>query len=691
MPARHAALAVILACACAAAAPSAGAVPGAPAPAGAAPRWKWTPEVIADMTVLGDAAISPDGTRVVYTTSRPRPDDAPPGAAYTNLWVISASGGAPRRLTTADADDHDPAWSPDGRAIAFLSARGGDKAKTRVFVMPADGGEPWPLSGEKSDAKAFAWSRDGSRIAWIAPDPKSEEREKEEKAGRDWEVADQDERPQRIWIAPAPAGGAAPGAEPVSALGEYSAWQVAWSPDGSALVATVTDTPRTDDSYMKKRIVVLPLAAGGRARELVGVVGKVDSLVWSRDGAAILYRGGVDGSDPQAGSLFSVPAGGGEKPVNWTGDRAETVKQVVWADGTRAVVAVTQGTHAALIQIDRKEHGARTVLIAPGEFGFEGASASDDGRRFALVASTGARPGEVVVAGPAGGRRTRAGSGAAAAGGTMATQVVTDLNPQIHGLPIGRQETFRWKASDGLDIEGVLTHPSGDLKRESYPLVVIVHGGPEYEMLDEWNTRYSEPVQALAERGFYVLCPNYRGSTGRGVAFSKGDHGDLGGREFRDVLDGIAALGAAYRIDLKRVGMTGGSYGGYFTSLAVTRYSPHFAAGVALFGISDWLSFLGNSAVHWDLWCYDHLDQCLDASAVGHIAEANTPTLILQGREDARVPKAQGDELYAALKWKGVPAEYVVFPREKHGFSERAHRIETTRRLLAWFEKYLKP
>jgi dipeptidyl aminopeptidase/acylaminoacyl peptidase len=215
---------------------------------------------------------------------------------------------------------------------------------------------------------------------------------------------------------------------------------------------------------------------------------------------------------------------------------------------------------------------------------------------------------------------------------------------------------------------------------------------------DEWNTRYSEPVQALAERGCFVLMPNYRGSTGRGVAFSKGDHGDLGGREFQDVLDGIEALRRAERIDPRRVGMTGGSYGGYFTALAVTRYSRHFAAGVMLFGISDWLSFLGesdipkeNSAVHWALWCYDHQDLCRDASPVGRIADARTPTLILQGEEDARVPKPQADELYQALKWKGVPAEYVLFPREKHGFQERAHQIETTRRMLAWFETWLKP
>jgi dipeptidyl aminopeptidase/acylaminoacyl peptidase len=211
-------------------------------------------------------------------------------------------------------------------------------------------------------------------------------------------------------------------------------------------------------------------------------------------------------------------------------------------------------------------------------------------------------------------------------------------------------------------------------------------------------TRASEPAQALAERGHYVFLPNYRGSAGRGVAFAKADHGDLGGREFQDVLDGVDWLVANRRIDRDRVGMMGGSYGGYFTSLAVTRYSDRFAAGVAFFGISNWLSFLGqsdipveNSAVHWNLWCYERPETCANASPVQHISKARTPTLILQGEDDKRVPKPQSDELYAALKWKGVPAEYVVFPREKHGFLERAHQIETTRLILDWFQRYLKP
>ena len=678
-------------------------------------RWRWTPEVIVDMTRLADPALSPDGGWVVYSASRPRPADAPPGPFYANLYLVPAQGGAARRLTSADAADASPAWSSDGRLIGFLSARGGEKAKTRLWVMPADGGEPQAISPERSDVEAFAWSPAaaapaggkagarvanafGARVAWIAVDPKSEAKEKEEKAGRDWTVEGRDERPRRLWVATIGAGGIAPAApdggaaggttgggagdaKPVAALGERSAWQIAWSPDGQAIVATVTDTPRTDDSYVGKSLVVLPLDPGGRARTLVGVVGKVDQVVWSKDGGTIAWRGGVDASDPKSQSLFVVPAAGGA-PKNLTGSRPESVESIVWAKDRTIVTEVNEGTAMRLVSQELGAAGARRVLYGPGPPTIESATASADGARFAFAGSSGAAPPEAFVLGAKGGAPRR----------------VTDLNPAVAGLPKGTQETVRWQAGDGQSIEGVLMHPSGDAERASYPLVVIVHGGPEYAVTDEWLTRYAEPAEALAERGVFVLWPNYRGSTGRGVAFSKGDHGDLGGREFQDVLDGIDALAPRYRIDTTRVGMLGGSYGGYFTDLAVTRYSDRFAAGASLFGISDWLSFLGesdipkeNSLVHWDLWCYDHQQACAAGSPVSHVGKARTPTLILQGEADARVPRAQSDELYAALKWKGVPVEYVRFPREKHGFVERAHRIETARLVLDWFETHLKP
>ncbi len=644
---------------------------------------RWSAERVVDHARVTSAEISPDGSRIAYVVSRPRRPDEKPGPSHSNLWLVAFDGGAPRQMTSADAEDRAPAWSPDGSRLAFLSARGGEKPKTRVWVMPADGGEAAPVSDEKLDAAAFAWSPHSRSIALVAPDPKPEKKEEDEKEGRDWTVVDQDLPVRRVHVVTV-AGPAAGQVRTVSSAGELSVWELSWAPDGSALAATVTDTPRTDDSYVLKRIVVLPAGLdGGPLRQLVGTVGKVDQIEWSPDGRTLAYRAGVDASDPYSGSLFVVPAAGGA-PANLTGARPESVNRIAWLRDGRIAAVCVQGTKTALVAIDPRDPSRRQTLVEPGAEVFTAASFSADGRRFAVAASTADSPAEVSAAD-------------AKPRGASALRRLTRSNPDLDSLPRGKQEVVRYAARDGLEIEAVLIRPADYPGRASYPMVVVAHGGPESQYLDGWNTSYGAPGQALAERGCFVLYPNYRGSTGRGVAFAKADHRDLGGLELTDVLDGVDAAARLFPIDRKRVGIMGGSYGGYFTALAVTRHSDRFAAGVALFGITNWISFLGhtdipreNSQVHWAFWCYDRMDACWQASPIAHVARAATPTLILQGADDPRVPKPQSDELYAALRWKGVPVEYVVYPREKHGFRERAHQLDTFTRTLDWFEKYFE-
>jgi dipeptidyl aminopeptidase/acylaminoacyl peptidase len=672
---------------------------GAAAEGAAPPAWKWTPEAVVDTVAVGGVVIAPDGNTVVFTRSRWRAEGAKPGPAHANLWRVPFGGGEPRRLTTADAEDQRPRWSPDGSRLAFLSKRGeGETAKTRVHILPVRGGEPWALTDEKTEVASFEWSPDGRSIAYVAVDPKPEEKEKEEKAGRDAIVVDRDLRPRRLWIADAETGRA----EKLASLGELSAWEFDWAPDGSAIAAAVTDLNRTDDSYMLKRIAVLPLK--GERRELVPNVGKIAEIAWSRDGRTVAWLGGVDGSDPSAGSLFVVPAEGGA-PRNLTGSREQTSQSIAWRRDGRIGVVNVVGARSAIALVDPAA-GSWETVVAPGGAAFSSATWSEDGGRYAFAGSTSAHPtdvyaGSLPAAPPeaAGGRRGRA-SRAAKEGPPPPPEPprrLVDSNPGLEALPRGAQEVVRYRAKDGLEIEGVLVKPEPFREGTRLPLIVVVHGGPESQYLDGWLNGYATPGHALAERGYVVFFPNYRGSTGRGVAFAKADHKDLGGREFTDVLDGIDHLAWRGIVDPNRVGITGGSYGGYFTALGVTRYSDRFAAGVELFGITSWESFLGqsdipveSSMVHWNLWCYDHADLCRERSAIGNLDRAGTPTLILQGEKDDRVPKPQSDELYAALKWRKVPVEYVVYPREPHGFRERWHRLDCLTRLLGWMDRYVQ-
>jgi dipeptidyl aminopeptidase/acylaminoacyl peptidase len=384
--------------------------------------------------------------------------------------------------------------------------------------------------------------------------------------------------------------------------------------------------------------------------------------------------------------VFVAPAAVGP-PRNLTGSREETAQSIAWRPDGRLAVSRVAGTRTAVDLVDPAT-GAWLPVLAPGAVAFTAPAWSADGSRYAFAGSTSEHPPDVYAGAlaPAKGQR----------GAAEAPRRLVRSNPQLDALPRGAQETFRYAAGDGLQVEAVLVRPPGFREGTRYPLVVIVHGGPESQFLDAWQNGYLTPAHALAERGFLVFFPNYRGSTGRGVAYSKADHRDLGGRELQDVLDGVDALASRGWIDPARVGITGGSYGGYFTALAVTRHSDRFATGVDAFGITNWESFLGqtdipeeNALVHWALWCYEHAALCRERSPIGNLDRARTPTLILQGEKDLRVPRAQSDELYAALRYKGVPVEYVVYPRERHGFVERWHRIDAFTRLRGWMDEHL--
>ncbi|MBI3451159.1 MAG: S9 family peptidase [Acidobacteria bacterium] len=649
-------------------------VAGAPAIAASPSPWRWTPEAIVDTVAVTGVTISPDGSSVAFTRSRWRTDDAKPGPAWASLWRVPFGGGEAQRLTTADAEDTRPRWSPEGGRLAFMSKRGtGDAARTRVYILPLAGGEAAPLTDEKAEITAFEWSPDGKSIACLAVDRKSESREREEKAGNDARVADQNLLPRRLWIWDVLTGKG----EKLDSLGDLSAWEFDWAPDSTALVATVTDLNRTDDAYLKKRIAILPRA--GARRELVPEVGKIAEVAWSRDGKTIAWLSGVDASDPWTGSLFVVPASGGA-PRNLTGAREESSTSISWRADGKINVTSARGTRSVVSIVDPVA-GAWQDVVGAGVAAFSSSTWSADGSRFALAAATAASPTDVW----SGSLRPAA-----------SPHPIARSNPQLDPLPVGAQETIRYRAKDGVEIEAVLIRPVAFVDGRRYPLVVIAHGGPESYYLDAWQNAWSHPGQALAERGYLVLFPNYRGSTGRGVAFAKSDQRDLGGVEFTDVLDGVDFLASKGWADPKRVGITGGSYGGYFTALGVTRWSDRFAAGVDMFGITSWESYLGvsdipveNSSVHWDLWCYENAALCRERSPLGNLDRAATPTLILQGTDDERVPKSQSDELYAALRWKKVPVEYVAYPREGHGFRERWHRLDAVTRLMAWMDRYV--
>ena len=630
-----------------------------------------TPEILESLKSVGSAAISPDGARIAYVLSVPRPADEEPGSGYSEIWVMPFEGGGARPFVTGKGSASRPEWSPDGRQLAFLTRRG---EETQVHVMSATGGEARAVTSSPTGVMDFRWSPDGRSIAYVAVDPLSEEQEKANVEGRDWLVVDRDLRHHRVHIVDLESG-----ADRALTPAEYTIWDFNWSPDGKNLVITASDLPTVDASYMFKHLYLVNLADGSR-RKLCDTEGKLSTPVWSPDGARIAWNGGVDINDETEGTLFVVPAEGGEPQV-LTPDYEGTVMWCGWLDSETIIFTALHRQHVHMFRISAD--GGAPEIVDKGEPGkplFTSAVFSSDGSKFAVAASTAVHPAE-LFSGNTGGDLRR----------------LTDSNPMLDSMAFGDQEVVVWLAGDGLELEGILIKPVGYEEGQRYPLVVQVHGGPEGAFMDGWNTSYGRWSQMLAGRGYVVFAPNYRASIGRGVRFGKADHFDLGGREFQDVVDGIDHLVDIGLVDKECVGIGGGSYGGYFSAIAATKFSDRFAASAVFAGITNWFSNMGvcdipweNTLVHFEYKWYEHPERTWAASPMAYIRNARTPTLIGHGERDARVPTGQGWELYTGMKFVGCPVEFVVYPREPHGLRERAHRIDYAERAMAWFDKYLK-
>lgn len=638
-----------------------------------------TPELVEDLVVASDAVVSPDGTQVLYRLRVPRKEGEEPGAARWELRSVPAKGGPSRLLVPAHSDPSQPAWSPDGKWISFVSSRRTDEPKdeepkARLFILPTDGGEAQPVSPRGHEVHGHRWRPDGRAIAFVATEPEPPERKEASKKGTDWTVVDRDVPARRLWTADVATGEARAVTEK-----EIAVWDMDWSPDGRLLVAAVTDAPpRVDDDYIRKRLVLLDPAGASPARLLLPARGKLERPRFSPDGRLVAFLGAMDPHDPAAGTLHVVPAGGGS-PRALAPEGATNFRSFAWLPGGRIAAIGEEGVHTVLAIVSADDGRPKRALA--GDLVALDLSVSADGAAYAMVASTRKHPPEVF-------------SGRFGAGAPVR---LTSSNPILDTVLLGEQAAFAWTASDGQAIEGVLLKPVGFREGERYPLLVTPHGGPESASLDGWNASYLYLGQLAAARGWLVMLPNFRGSTGRGEAFARANHGDLAGAEFDDVLAGVDALVTRGLADPARVAIAGGSYGGYFAAWGATRHTDRFAAAVVFAGISNWTSMSGtsdipeeNARVHWGFEGYlDHLPLLLERSPVAYAARSRTPTLILHGEKDRRVPVSQAFELYTALRLQGVPVELVTYPRAGHGLTERAQRLDATRRILDWLERHV--
>ncbi len=633
-----------------------------------------TPLHVSEMDMVTSTVISDDGNYVAYTVSVPADPYKENSGNSTQLHVMNLSDGSSKPYYTTGSVAS-VQFRPGKNSLTFLTQRSGDNTRS-LYELPLDGGEAVKIFSHDRNLLSYTWHHDGNHIAFTAfeegessssPLPYKAEVFEENQVNRKGyitNVSREGHNPHQIQI---------PG----------SIYMIEWSPDGSKLAVSAAPTPTVDDSFMAQQVFIVDY----RTREVAAEVnnqGKLGQIEWSPNGRQIAIRAGRDINDPIDGRILIVSAEGGT-PEIIDHDFEGKYEQIKWTGNNEITFYASRGTSTVLGTI--RPNGSNKQILFNGERYNIGSFSRASNGTISFVASTPEHPNELFV------RPNRR---------NAQPERKTDHNSWLAELDLGKQEVIRYSARDGeFEIEGMLIYPVGYEEGTRVPLIAMVHGGPEAHYSNGWLTGYQIPGQMAAAKGYAVFYPNYRGSTGRGIEFIYSSQADLAGKEFDDVVDGVDYLIERGIADENRIGVTGGSYGGYASAWMSTYYSDRFAAAVMFVGISNNLSKWGTSDIPDELYLVHSRERMWDSdekwmdylkrSPIYWVDRAETPILIMHGAEDTRVHPAQSLELYRHLKVRRphVPSRLVWYPGEGHGNTRASSRLDYSYRMFQWFDTYL--
>jgi len=636
---------------------------------------------------VSNPEISPDGESILFVKSIVDVED---DRYESHIWIVSVEGGKPRQFTHCVGSDSSPFWSPDGKTIYFLSNRstGGKDEKTlnRLWSIQAGGGEARFVAEAKSGIRSSKLSPDGKRILFLARIEEDSEAREDEETDVLWitklkyKLNGEPFFPYtRVQLFAVNSKGGKP---KQLTKGPFDVASACWSPD-SKEIAFVTNMEDCDHSLIKD-IYVIP-AKGGESRKVTDGTIMGRSVFWSPDGRTLAYTGyeplGPNYTGWRNTEVWTVPVNGGEKR-NLTGSFDRSVSSygavLMWSPDSEEIY-FTAANHAA-VNIYR-------VAVASGEVSpvtekkLRVSSFTMAGGRIAFAAVETLWPYEVWLHDGEGTRR------------------ITEVNVDVmKGVELSEPKEYWFTASDGIKIQGWIMKPIDFRKEKKYPTVVQVHGGP----MGSYGYMLSHQFQVLARHGYAVVYCNPRMSTGYGKAFAAECSGHYGEKDYSDVMECVDYVLENYPfVDEKKMGVAGGSYGGWMTNWIV-GHTDRFAAAATSRSISNWDSFHGTSDIGptWVPWQvgfgkdpWEDPERIREKSPLTNVADIKTPLLIIHSEQDWRCPIPDGEQLYTALKKMKREVEFIRFPNENHGLSgsgKPKHRIERLRHILRWFEKYLK-
>ncbi len=630
-----------------------------------------TPEDVARIEYTGTIALSADGTQIAYTTfSRPDVTSGEENGAGSQQLFLADGPMEARAYLPDDVSASGIAFSPDGSMVTYLWADKGEKRG--VWGVPVNGGAPRKLAGiDDANTSAYAFAPSGDYIYLLAQAAPDATREDESGLGFDAVVYEEEQRFNRLFEVSTAGGEAEAEPREVELPGHVDSMRLA--PDGSFLVVTASPSTLVDDSLVARKPYIIDLASG--ETRVIDTPGKIGDIEISPDGTLLSMVAAVDMNDPAATTLHLVDvASGAYTPLNL--GAAEATNDGEWMADGRLAVLVDIGAQSVLRFYDPS--GAMLREVDPD--GLILTSIEQGGNRLAVEANSPTHPNELFLFDGFGFTRW------------------TDHNPWLAEIDFGTQRTLTYTARDGQQVEGILIEPVGGIPFERAPTILNVHGGPESHDTNGWVTGYGSPGQVAAGKGYAVFLPNYRGSTGYGVDYAKQHQGHYTDPEFTDLVDAKYALAEMGITDPERVGVTGGSYGGYATAWSATYHSVEFAAGVMFVGISNQISKMGTGDIPWEMynvharqWPWEDWLDALKVSPVYYADRADTPLLIMHGDSDTRVSPTQSVELYRHIKIRrpDTPLRLVFYPGEGHGNAAAAARYDYNLRMMEWFDTYL--
>jgi dipeptidyl aminopeptidase/acylaminoacyl peptidase len=618
---------------------------------------------------IGDPQLSPDGASVLYTESRP---DWKISKRVTHIWRQPLTGGEPQQLTTGVESETAPRWSPDGRQIAFVTKRG-DNEFAQLYLLAADGGEARQLTSHTSAVSSPTWAPDGSAIYFVASEPKTDEERARERAKDDVYGFDEDFKNSHLWKVVVNGR-----AESRVTSGDFSVEGYDLSANGRTIAYQRAPTPLVESSD-EAEVWTMHADGSNAVRLTTNSVGE-DSIRISPDGSQVLFVADVNSKfeEYHNGRLFVIPAAGGTSRVMVGESEPYDVESAVWSkDGASIYFIVSLGARQELFVAPSKGGALRQLTDGPHVV----ASVAAATNRLALSISDATNAGDIWVYAP----------------GDSSPKRVTHVYDYLtREFTLGKQEAVQWKGADGTTVEGILTYPAGYQAGQKYPLSVMTHGGPQ--AADHYSVgSWAYAVQVLAGKGYAVLQPNYRGSTGYGDAFLRDMIGHYFENAHLDVMAGVDELVRRGIADPDRLVKSGWSAGGHMTNKIIT-FTSRFKAASSGAGAAEWISMYAQSDVRFTRtpwfggtpWQKDApIEKYWNNSPLKDVAKVTTPTIFFVGEKDARVPMPQSVEMHRALKSNGVPTALYIAPREPHSWAEPRHQLTRLNLEIEWFEKYV--